>query len=137
MASSVEGEQVVDHFEMDRLYNYVFNHLVAMIEHSINANDRRQYGIIYCEKINENHVWTLRNTPTGEELNAPGFQEVMTLMFWAPNIHNAGSSLRQITTKILDYRKQQAGASKSEVPTPPSEPETLNDGEQTSTDYIK
>lgn len=96
----------LNHYDVDRAYNHVFNHLVGLIENRIRNRDERQYRLAYCESEKDDGTWGVRSAPTGEELDTMGLKETMSLVHWRPNIDDAGATLREIMIKILGRWKQ-------------------------------
>lgn len=114
MAKSKDDYPDLNHYDVDDAYNVVFNELAALVEESINVRDNCRYELVYCERIDDEYIWSLRSTPSNQKLNAPGFQEVIPHMYWIPNLDNAGATLRKITGKILNHwRKREAKLKKS------------------------
>lgn len=109
-------DQILDHFDVNNLYNYVFRHLTHMIEH----NTGRTLKIFYCEKDDSNSIWRLWNVSPEKEFDNPDFKPIELLLHWTPNKYDAGSIFRVIVAKIRAYQGDQYGGSERDAPrTPP------------------
>ena len=126
MVQPEEANFDLDHYDVDRAYNHVFNHLGMMIERRMKKRDNRQYELVYCEAVDDDGVWSLRSILPDHKLNAPGFRKVISLMYWRPNVDNAGATLREIILKILTHwRNRAAESTTSDDPDSSDKKETL------------